>query len=657
MDPCAVNTNPHMACLSFHAAQSASTIPKISQSKGTASGTPCPTRRLRISTHHTSLVVRPDPTSVTPMTRPRPSRSVRAIAESALPGIKMVDISPMPTKYLLRTFKVELANERILSLKLQPPPPSRLLRSEQWLLQSEAAVIEWLPEHTGRQRRRSFRRLDKKSAGQDHPGKNTQKDQRASDELFTAEKQLASYLPTLIKYVPAPTDGSPAFILFEPTLGSPISSLRQPLSDEERKLIDFQKGQLVQHIANIKSPNGKFGLGVAVFKQPQVSETTQRESREAGLEFEGTDSWRKTFHLLLEGILRDGEDLALTISYELIRSTFHKFGHLLDAVTTSRLVVYNADDDDIVLVSRSESIPKGRKRSGGSKPKITTKATTERGDSHAGPSVKFEEDEDNDSRDKRHHKDDDTPIKITGLRDWSSCIFGDPLFATVFSHPTPEFDRGFRQADDDAPVIKREAEDSSSDDEERSSRADSTQNLYRYDNDTDIIEDPDNAPTRILLYECYHATVEIVRQLYRPDTDSSAREMAARRRLVAALAKLDKIPVGESAGKRSRRGSGSGEDWPVKKKRGDTPVPASGPGSGSAPTASTSAPTPARTRTPTPVPTASARTRTPTPARTPARARTRTPTPAPAPALAPLHASVSSASPSPSPSDSKKAAK
>ncbi|KAI1809474.1 hypothetical protein GGS20DRAFT_590576 [Poronia punctata] len=34
--------------------------------------------------------------------------------------------------------------------------------------------------------------------------------------------------------------------------------------------------------------------------------------------------------------------------------TFYKFGHLLDAVTTSGLVIYDVGNDDVVLVLRSQ---------------------------------------------------------------------------------------------------------------------------------------------------------------------------------------------------------------------------------------------------------------------------------------------------------------
>ncbi|KAI0098842.1 hypothetical protein GGR51DRAFT_552342 [Nemania sp. FL0031] len=479
------------------------------------------------------------------MTRPRPSRSVRAIIESAVPSLRVETISIVPTKQLLRTFKVKLADDRTLSLNL-PPPPSRLLRSEQWLLQSEAAVIEWLLEDADRQQGKNTQQLTGESAGKGPQGENLMRRWTGQSD------QLATYLPTLIKHSSTLTESSSAFSLFKPTPGDPISNLAKPLNHTERKTIDFQKGRLLRRIAEVTSPNGRFGQAATVVGQPQTSGNSQRTVQETRLDFDGADSWRKTFHLLLEGILRDGEDLAVTMSYELVRTTFHKFGHLLDAVTTPRLVVCDVDEDDIVLVSRLERAIEEEKQQETKESNTVGKAVVKPEDSPAGPSTKSP---------KHLDEEDEGSIKVTGLRDWSSCIFGDPLFATVFTHPTPEFERGFHLLDETSVTIKKE--EGYDDDDNKDGKQQQKQNA-------DIIEDPDNAATRILLYECYHATVSIVRQFYRPDADSSEREIAARRRLVAALAKLDQAQVGESASKRAR--PSSRDDWPVKKARGDTPI-------------------------------------------------------------------------------------
>jgi hypothetical protein len=289
----------------------------------------------------------------------------------------------------------------------------------------------------------------------------------------------------------------------------------------------------MRRIASFTSSNRRFGPAVTVLGPPQTPDNGRGEAQESKFDFDGTNGWRKIFHSLLEGILRDGEDLAVTISYELVRKTFHKFGHLLDAVTTPRLVVCDIDEDDIVLVSRLDGKPEDKQAEAQKK---SSNIKTELDDSPSDPNGETPENLD----------EDDVPIKVTGLRDWSNCIFGDPLFATVFSCATPEFQRGFGHSVE-------------------------TTTTHVKSEDDNIIEDPDNAATRLLLYECYHATVSVVRQFYRPDADSSEREIAARRRLVVALAKLEHVDVAEPSGKRPRRLSR--EEWPVKRPRGDMPTP------------------------------------------------------------------------------------
>ncbi|KAI0542425.1 hypothetical protein GGR58DRAFT_510133 [Xylaria digitata] len=494
------------------------------------------------------------------MTRPRPSDSIRAIVESAIPSIRVETICIIPTKRLLRAFKVKLADERILLLNIIPPP-SRLLRYEKWVVQSETALVEWLSEDACQQQNKGARYLDEKSPSKPPRGEGSPKrrtDEPVSSTSPLAKDELLSYLPTLIKHSSTSTETVSAFSLFEPTLGDPISSLGKPPTPAERRSLNFQKGRLIRRIANIISPNGRFGQVATVLERPQEPKSSQETAQETKLDFDGVDGWKKTFHLLLEGILRDGEDRAVTMSYELVRATFQKFGHLLDAVTTPRLVVCNAGEDDVVLVSRSERKQEQKEIEPGRK----TKRKSD--DEFFGVS-----------------EEEDDAIKITGLQDWSNCIFGDPLFATAFSHPTPEFERGFRvrrrrkthgirKSSTSREIKKEEHGGSGHDADDEDENEEEEEEEEGEQRDVDIIEGPDNAAARVLLYECYHATVAIVRQFYRPDTDSSEQEIAARRRLVAALGKLEHIDADGPVGKRHRRPSR--DDWPAKRPRGDTPI-------------------------------------------------------------------------------------
>ncbi|KAI0148520.1 hypothetical protein GGR57DRAFT_232632 [Xylariaceae sp. FL1272] len=468
------------------------------------------------------------------MTRPPPSDSVRSIVENILPNIKVISVSMIPTQRIVRPFEVRLADGKTLLLNLSPPP-SRLLRAEQWSIQSEAVVVDWLSKDIVLRKESNTRLIDRKNTDKITPRTSSRPcDHQSVSELsIPLTQQLAKYLPTLIKHSLTTAEHRTPFGLYEPSPGEPLSTLARPLTEKERRGLDFQSGCLMRRIVELTSPNGSFGLAVTVLGSPPSIGDARGKAREPTLDFSGTTSWRKTFHSLLESILRDGEDLGVTVSYELVRKTFHRFAHLLDAVTTPRLVVFDIDEDENQLVSRREQ------NHGGHTEEEMLK-------------LSIREEEEGEGEGEGEEPEECT-IQLTGLRDWSNCIFGDPLFATVFSHASPEFERGFHQR----PGSRH------SDDERHRPQG------RRF---TDVIEDPDNAATRILLYECYHATVSIVRQFYRPSIDSSGREIVARRRLTAALAKLDHVMVKTEerdgpAGKRPRRPSR--EDFPVKRSKSD----------------------------------------------------------------------------------------
>jgi hypothetical protein len=114
-------------------------------------------------------------------------------------------------------------------------------------------------------------------------------------------------------------------------------------------------------------------------------------------------------------------------------------------------------------------------------------------------------------------------IRLTGLRSWGQGVFGDPIMADVFEEPTEGFMEGWREGGED------------------------------------IIEDTENAEARLLLYRCYRAVVAIVTEYYRPQSDSSRRELEGRKKLTSILADLEKIDIEEGiALKRVRSISGDG---------------------------------------------------------------------------------------------------
>jgi hypothetical protein len=75
----------------------------------------------------------------------------------------------------------------------------------------------------------------------------------------------------------------------------------------------------------------------------------------------------------------------------------------------------------------------------------------------------------------------------------------------------------------------------------------------------------------LLLYRCYRAIVNIVTEYYRPQPDSSRRELEGRRKLTNVLAELEKVDMEQSDFvKRPRSASGSGGEGASKRQKLET---------------------------------------------------------------------------------------
>ncbi|KFZ18909.1 hypothetical protein V501_00947 [Pseudogymnoascus sp. VKM F-4519 (FW-2642)] len=123
-------------------------------------------------------------------------------------------------------------------------------------------------------------------------------------------------------------------------------------------------------------------------------------------------------------------------------------------------------------------------------------------------------------------------VRVTGLRHWSRSVFGDPLMSSCFENPSEGFSAGW----------KGEA-------------------------DEDLIEDPEGANTRMMLYRCYRAIIDIVIEYYRPRNESSRYEMDARKRLTGVLTELETVDMeGNQTPKRNRTESMAAADMTMVKK-------------------------------------------------------------------------------------------
>ncbi|KAH9890884.1 hypothetical protein F4778DRAFT_773119 [Xylariomycetidae sp. FL2044] len=532
-----------------------SAVPKAFVLKGGVVGEPCPTRPRDSRLQRRSCVPRnTNRLTVKPMSRPSASaESIREAVENAIPNVGIESIRVLPSSRLQRTFSIQTADGRTLHLTLSPPPPTRLLRAEQCLTVTEALVVQWVTNLVvkGTEDYSTAGGADEKTQqvyGSD--GLSVKKEQ-GTRPLGTGsvDRDVLGYLPAVVAYSPMSRTLGSFFNLFEQPPGIAISSLTESLTATERRSVDLQTGKLIRRLSGFVSPNGQFGSAAAVIGAMPVLSTFRgdRGTGHTTINHGGVTSWTQAFHSLLEGILRDAEDMTVAISYEAIRGHFHRLGHLLDAVTTARLVVVDAGADDNILVSRTPKAAKALK--------IERRRV-------APPDIKDQVE----SVSSTPTSPPESGIIVTGLFNWSNVIFGDPLFTTIFiEDPTPEFSYGFsgRHIADPPPIRQPTGR--------RTGQPGNTEAPIKQepgfdlapgpgsgDDEPEIIQDPRNAPIRLLLYECYHATTSVVKQFYRPHAHSGDDEIVARRRLAAVLAKLEMVDEKSLVvgGERGRTGRG-----------------------------------------------------------------------------------------------------
>jgi len=290
----------------------------------------------------------------------------------------------------------------------------------------------------------------------------------------------------MVKHSSNPREMGYPYTLFEPGMGEPLSDISIYLSRPEQRLIDKQIGSFVRDLALISSPSGNFGTVSRVCNDPSTAAAAAGSCAPRG-----SPDWTSAFMSLVEGILRDGEDMSVLLPYEVIRKHFDRLSWRLGAVTIPRLVIIDASEPSNVLIQRDSE--------------------------GASPS------------------ENDGP-RVTGLRDWSQGIFGDPLLSSCFENSSEGFLDG-----------------------------------WRLDGTDDIIEDEEGGATRLLLYRCYRAIVNIVTEYYRPQPDSSRRELEGRRKLTNVLAELEKADVEQiDFVKRARSPSGSTGEEASKRQKLET---------------------------------------------------------------------------------------
>ncbi|KAM0285503.1 hypothetical protein ACHAQH_001453 [Verticillium albo-atrum] len=484
-----------------------------------------------------------------------PNRSMQAVISRAVPDVTVQHVQPVASLRSQRLYDIECSNGTNLAIALPALPMARLLRSEQGSISSEAAILRWLAGLNVKKPLLQERTPEPEETRVVPPRdtKQVRSQRSGSSEGSSTGTRLATFLPQLLLHSTASNEHRIEYNVTRPTKGKPIADLVPPLSAPERSLVDLQTGQFCRRVSELVSPTGRFGPAFAVLPAltpPHSGTSTPSARRDANarmFESKGVETWATAFHSMLEAVLRDGEDMAVMLGYANIRRQYRRLAHILDGVTCSRLVAVDAGDDINTLVLRTpkhEAAVADDKRDE-SEDEDDTKTET-------GSLSSKEEEEEEEEEDAEG--DDDTAVQVpdeitmTGMKDWSNFIFGDPLFATVFNRDlTDDFLRGFN----DTP---------SEHDGDSKSEAQTKFN-------SSLIEGKANAHVRLLLYDCYHTITQVVREFYRPRKDSSRHELAARKRLNDVLTKLEAIGEPKPTLRRKR----SGEMSPAKRAKSEGP--------------------------------------------------------------------------------------
>jgi hypothetical protein len=386
-----------------------------------------------------------------------PVRRLKEILSHVFPAETLGPVKQLKSTQLARLYSLTMSDDRQLVLSFSPSLSVHLLRHEAAILSSEAKLSYFV-------------------TGSD-PRLGPEEDPLRQDLSISNQAELTAMVPKLLKHSSNNREMAYPYSIFEPTAGVPLSTVAIYLSLPEHRFIDKQIGLIARALASFTSPSDGFGAVCRILPDPFAKAVPVPTT----VETTGSKSWSQAFHGLLEGVLRDGEDKAVLLPYEVIRAHYKRLSYHLDSVLLPRLLILDISNDRNVMVER------GLDEEGSAK-------------------VPAE------------------GVRLTGLRSWSQGIFGDPLLADCFDDPSEGFLEGWREGGED------------------------------------IIEDEENTKVRMLLYRCFRAVVTIVTEHYRPQSDSSRRELEGRRKLTSVLAGLETLgaPAGDAL-KRSRSLSSDGE--------------------------------------------------------------------------------------------------
>ncbi|KAK6504020.1 hypothetical protein TWF506_002237 [Arthrobotrys conoides] len=158
------------------------------------------------------------------------------------------------------------------------------------------------------------------------------------------------------------------FLLTTYIPGVPLDMVRQELPDEVLAMVDYNLGQHARRVSRIH--NSHFGLAGAGGNGKMYT------------------TWHSAFLSMFESVMRDAEDLFISIPYEVLRWHVGRLAYALDDVKVPQLVCYDLCDTQRVMV-----------------------------DARTG--------------------------RLNGLTDFEKAVWGDPLMETSFRDPSLAFLNGY----------------------------------------------------------------------------------------------------------------------------------------------------------------------------------------------------------------------
>ena len=302
-----------------------------------------------------------------------PVRRLRLILKHVAPDSTLSLVEEMESAQLPRLYNLTMADGTKLLLSFAPSLAVRLLRQEATLISSEAILVYFIAG--------SDRRLLSEASAN-----------KLTEPLKTSV--LQGLIPKLLKHSSNNKEMAYPYSIYEPVVGTTLSTVSTHLSIPERRAIDKQVGFAARALASLTSPSGTFGTVSQVIQDPFSARSSTSPGAQA------SNTWSEGFNTLLEAILRDGEDMAVLLPYEVIRAHFRRLSWHLNVITLPRLMILDMGSETNVLVER------------GSDGGISTSPTG--------------------------------VIKLTGLRTWAQGVFGDPLLADSFDDPSEGFMEGWR---------------------------------------------------------------------------------------------------------------------------------------------------------------------------------------------------------------------